>query len=213
MSTHTHTSGLVKQLPWLAGLGFYTLFLRPQMLKWGTRLGESQRRLSGDEIVPKPNFQMTSAITIDAPVQALWPWVAQMGRERTGYYGLDLLTNQSIPSVTFIRKDIPDPEIGMEMDGGYHIIELEPDRKLLFGGFNLQRPLGITQDLSWLYLVEQRSDGCIRLLIRQRAFSYGILGPAFNLGYEIASFAHVTRQLQQLKQQAESMAHLARNSH
>ena len=101
--------------PVLGGALAYVFFLRPQMLKWGTHLGESQRRLPGDQLVPKPNFQMTHAVNIDAPPQAVWPWLAQMGRERTGFYGLDMWTNQGIPSVTFVRQDIDPPAVDMAM--------------------------------------------------------------------------------------------------
>ena len=125
----------VKNLLLVCVAGFYYLFLRPQMRKWGTRLGESQRRLPGDELIPQPNLLLTHAINIDAPPEAIWPWLAQMGRERTGYYGLDVLTNQGIPSVSFIRQDIRAPEVGMSMDGGYRVLALEPNRKFLFGGF------------------------------------------------------------------------------
>jgi len=55
------------------GIAAYGFFLRPQMLKWGTRLGESQRRLPGDELVPQPNARFTHAMSIDAPPEALWP--------------------------------------------------------------------------------------------------------------------------------------------
>ena len=192
----------------VAALGYH-FFLRPQMRKWGTRLGESQRRLAGDDIVPKPNFQMTHAVNIDAPPEAIWPWLAQMGRERTGYYGLDLLTNQGIPSVNFIRQDIPGPEIDMAMDGGFRIVALEPNRKFLFGGFDLQRLPGITQEVSMLYLLEHRQDGSTRLLIRQRAFTYGIFSVAFNVIYEMLCFIALIEQRRQLKQLAEDMKHLS----
>jgi hypothetical protein len=178
------------------------------MRKWGTRLGESQRRLPGDELIPKPNFSMTHAVNIDAPPEAVWPWIAQMGRERTGYYGLDVLANQGIPSVTFIRQDIPAPEVGMNLDGGYRIIEVEPNRAFLFGGFSLQQPPGVTRDLTALYLLERRGDGSTRLLIRQRGFSYGVLGPLFNAVYEIVYFFGSRQQIDILKRYAESMGHL-----
>lgn len=178
------------------------------MQKYGTRLGESQRRLPGDEFIPKPNFLMTHAVNIDAPPEAVWPWLAQMGRERTGYYGLDLLTNQGIPSVTFIRQDISAPEVGMEMDGGYRIIELEPNRKLLFGGFNMQNLAGITRDVTTLYLLERHQEGSTRLLVRQRGFTYGMMGPIFNALYEIVYFLGVLQQFNRLKPYAQGMAHL-----
>jgi len=186
----------------------YFLFLRPQLLKWGTRLGESQRRLPGDDIIPRPNFQMTHAIDIDAPPEALWPWLAQMGRERSGYYGLDLVTNWGIPSVTFLRQDLEPPAVGDEMDGGYHIMELEPKRKLLFGGFSLRRALGITEDVTFLYLLEHRSDGSTRLLARRRAYTYGALGLPYNLGAELVTFLTFRQQLATLKAHATSMAYL-----
>ncbi len=186
----------------------YFLFLRPQILKWGTRLGESQRRLPGDDIIPKPNLQFTNAIDIDAPPEAVWPWIAQMGRERSGYYGLDVITNWGIPSVTFIRQDLDPPAVGDEMDGGYHIMELEPNRKLLYGGFSLRRLFGIAQDVTTLFLLERRPDGSTRLLVRRRAYTYGALGWLYNLGEEKVYFLAVREQLQTLKARAESMAHL-----
>lgn len=194
--------------PVVLGLGAYYLFLRPQMLKWGTVRGESQRRLPGDELIPKPNILMTHAVNIDAPANAVWPWLAQMGRERSGYYGLDLLANQSIPSITFIRQDIPAPAKDMELDGGYHITDIEDCKRLLIGGFNLQRPLGIVQDVSSLYLLETRQDGSTRLICRHRAFSYGLPGTIFNALYEILYFMFASQQLAQLKLYAESMKHL-----
>jgi hypothetical protein len=199
---------LFHHLTWVAALGFYYLFLRPQIRKWGTLLGESQRRLPGDELIPKPNFLVTHAINIDAPPEAVWPWLAQMGRERTGYYGLDLLTNQGIPSVGFLRQDLPAPAVGMAMDGGYKIMALELNRQFLFGGFNLQNMPGLTRDVTTLYLLERRRDGSTRLLVRQRGFSYGSLGALFNLIYELVYFFGATQQLNCLKEHAESMAHL-----
>jgi hypothetical protein len=208
LNTKNSTSSFTQGLPLVAGALAYYFFLRPQMRKWGTRLGESQRRLPGDEIVPKPNFQMTHAVNIDTPLESVWPWIAQMGRERTGYYSLDILSNQGIPSVHFIRQDMPAPQPGMKMDGGLEIIEVEPGRKLLFGGFNLQRMPGVVSDITALYLLERRRDGSTRLLVRRRELSYGTPGAIYNLIYEIVYFAFAVQQLGQLKRYAEGMAHL-----
>jgi hypothetical protein len=182
----------------------YYLFFRPQMRQWGTHLGESQRRQPGDQLIPQPKILITHAISLDAPPEAVWPWLAQMGRERTGYYALDLLTNRGIPSVTFLRQDIPAPVVGMDVEGGYRIIELEPNGKLLLGGFNLQNVPGITRDITALYLLEPRSDGSTRLLVRQRGFTCGMLGPLFNFAYEIGCFIGLRQQLDLLKRRAEA---------
>ncbi|GAA0246458.1 hypothetical protein ACFFQF_05480 [Haladaptatus pallidirubidus] len=38
-------------------------------------------------------MQATRAITIDAPVEDLWPWVVQLGQGRGGFYSYDWLEN------------------------------------------------------------------------------------------------------------------------
>ena len=45
---------------------------------------EKRRPLPGDTIVPQPVFSVTHAITIDAPIERVWPWLAQMGSDRAG---------------------------------------------------------------------------------------------------------------------------------
>jgi len=186
----------------------YYFFVRPQILKWGTYLGESQRRLLGDDLIRQPSLNTTHAMNIDAPPEAVWPWLAQMGRERTGYYGLDLWMNRGIPSVQYIRKDIPPLTAGMALDGGFQAMEVEPNRALLFGGYGLRRAAGVTLDQTILYLLERRRDGSARLLVRQRGFSYGPISPLFNLIYETIYFVFIRQQLTELKRHAESMAHL-----
>ena len=47
---------------------------------------EKRRPLPGDKIVPEPMFTVTHSITIDAPIERVWPWLAQMGSDRAGWY-------------------------------------------------------------------------------------------------------------------------------
>jgi hypothetical protein len=187
---------------------FYFLMIRPQLLKWGTRLGEPQRRLPGDERVPKPNFQTTRAINVDAPVEAVWPWLAQMGRDRTGWYSIDIVDNNGIPSATYIRKDLATPQVGTVLDIGLKILDVDHDRALLIGGNDLPNPLGSTSDVTALYLLERRSDGGTRLIVRVRMHSYGMAGRLFNLILEPVDFIMTYRQLTGIKARAETMAHL-----
>ena len=182
----------------------YYFFLRPQLRKWGTRLGESQRRLPGDEIIPSPTFETTHAVNIDAPPEAVWPWIAQMGRELTGYYALDLLMNQGVPSVDFLRQDLSAPAVDQAMDGGFRILDATPGRMLLFGGFNLKLPLGAAQDVTYLYLLERRRDGRTRLLVRRRGYCYSALAMVCTLALEIVHFAFIFPQLRRLKAYSES---------
>ncbi|GAB4569906.1 MAG: hypothetical protein Kow0077_03200 [Anaerolineae bacterium] len=196
---------LLSQL--LPGL-IYGFFVRPQILRWGTRLGESQRRLPGDERIVAPTVVATRAINIDAPPEAVWPWLAQMGRERTGWYSFDLLDNNGIPSATYIRKDLNAPEPGTLLDNGLRVLEVIPNRQLLIGASDVPLPFGTAMDVTALYLLERMSDGSTRLLVRTRAHLHGRLGRVLGLLLEPLDFVMGVRQLQGLKVRSESMAYL-----
>ena len=186
----------------------YAFFVRPQMLKWGTRLGEAQRRLAGDEVITSPNFEVTRAINIDAPPEAVWPWLAQMGRERTGWYSIDLLDNNGIPSATYIRRDLDAPNRGMTVDRGLKVLDVQLNRLLLLAGYDLPIPLGSTMDLTTLYQLDRMSDGSTRLLVRFRAYTYGVFGRLVNWLLEPLDYFMGVRQMEGIKHRAETMSHL-----
>jgi hypothetical protein len=54
----------------------YLVFARPWMRTWGATEAEARMALPGDEIVAAPTYQATNAITIDAPAERVWPWLA-----------------------------------------------------------------------------------------------------------------------------------------
>ena len=66
---------------------------RPLMLHWGATCEELHKPLPGDELVPGPAVQSTRAVTIEAPVGAVWPWLAQLGQDRGGFYSYAGLEN------------------------------------------------------------------------------------------------------------------------
>jgi len=73
------------------------VILRPLLRSWYSRWGatgdETTMKLPGDEFVPHPRGGYTQAIGIKAPAASVWPWVAQTGQGRGGYYSYELLEN------------------------------------------------------------------------------------------------------------------------
>lgn len=63
------------------------------MLDWGATPQEVAECLPGDEIVGRARYRSTRAVTIDAPVDQVWPWLAQLGQGRGGLYSYDWLEN------------------------------------------------------------------------------------------------------------------------
>jgi hypothetical protein len=76
----------------LAGAAYW-LAVRPAMLRWGATDAEAAATLPGDDLVPDPTLMSTRAITIDAPVEAVWPWLVQIGQGRAGFYSYTWLEN------------------------------------------------------------------------------------------------------------------------
>ncbi len=71
----------------------YLYVIRPSQLRWGATAEEVRRTMPGDELVANPTFLATRAITIRGRPERIWPWIVQMGFDRAGYYGYDLIEN------------------------------------------------------------------------------------------------------------------------
>jgi hypothetical protein len=60
---------------------------------WGATEAEVARTLPGDELIERAPGDSTHAVTIDAPPQAVWPWIAQIGDDRGGFYSYTFIEN------------------------------------------------------------------------------------------------------------------------
>jgi hypothetical protein len=82
--------------PALLGTGaaaLYELVIRPCHLRWGAEPQNEQRQLPGDQFLPEHGTRIIRAVTIDAPVEQVWPWLAQLGQDRGGFYSYEWLEN------------------------------------------------------------------------------------------------------------------------
>src|SRR5271157_4609031 len=71
----------------------YILFARPRHLRWGASAQECDASLPGDDLIVTPDLTATRAITVRAPADQVWPWIAQLGQGRGGFYSYDFLEN------------------------------------------------------------------------------------------------------------------------
>ena len=69
----------------------YAIAIRPRILRWGATDDEVCRTLPGDDLVPRPRYRQTHAITVGVPPGDVWPWLVQMGQGRGGLYSYDRL--------------------------------------------------------------------------------------------------------------------------
>jgi hypothetical protein len=70
-----------------------TPFLRRRRLIWVVGAATADRSFPGDDLVARLRWAWTHAIDIDAPAEAVWPWVSQIGADRAGFYSYQWLEN------------------------------------------------------------------------------------------------------------------------
>jgi hypothetical protein len=69
----------------------YRRVVRPWMYAWGARADEVDVVLLGDDLVSASTPRTTRAVSIDASIEAVWPWLVQIGEDRGGFYSYDWL--------------------------------------------------------------------------------------------------------------------------
>src|SRR6478672_6897855 len=89
--------------------------LRHRYLKWGATSREQAQPLVGDDLLPAVDLSATRAITVDAPADAVWPWLVQLGQGRGGFYSYDWLEQMvgaGIRSADYIVPELQQLAVG-----------------------------------------------------------------------------------------------------
>lgn len=90
----------------------YFVWLRPWQLRWGANDVEVVAVRPGDEVVQRPSFDATRAVTITAGPEHIWPWILQIGSGRAGWYSIDRIDNGGVPSAQTILPQYQRMEVG-----------------------------------------------------------------------------------------------------
>ena len=146
-------------------------------MRWGTVGSEASDPLPGDELVPEPKWSYTLGVAIDASPEDVWPWVAQIGQGRGGFYTYQTLENMvgcKVVNTTEILPQHQHPVVG----DGVHLhpttppLRIEtadpPNALVLFGSpadIGAEESWGMS---TWQFVVTPAPDGGSRLLTRGR---------------------------------------------
>jgi hypothetical protein len=136
--------------------------------------GEKRRPLPVDALVPAPLFASTHAITIDAPPERVWPWIAQMGAGRAGWYSWDAIDNGGTPSATSILPTFQALVTGDVMpaipgaNGAFVVAAVDPPRNLVL---TVPDGRGGTA-VAWEHVLDPLPGDRTRLIVRGRASSH-----------------------------------------
>jgi hypothetical protein len=172
--------------------------------RWGSTDDEVTAAMPGDELVPQAQVCCTRAVTIDAPREAVWPWLVQVGCLRAGFYADDLLDNLARPSATEILPAYQHLEVGQWVPMSPKPSELTAHK---VAGFEEPQWLLWRQPTStWAWTLTPLPGGRTRLVTRLRIF-YDWAHPAPTILAvvltEFGDFAMMRRMLLGIKARAE----------
>lgn len=196
-------------VPALALAVAYSIPGRRWMSRWGTTPEELARTMPGDRLISDPTDMSMHAVTVDAPPEDIWPWLAQIGFRRGGLYSYDWLDRLfgflDAPSATCILPEFQQLAPGDKIPWG------RAGTELTVGVVEPPRALALTYEAGsfmwvWQFGLYPLDERRTRFVTRGTERVPG--GPAWWLGMRImepASFIMTRRMLLNVKQRAEAL--------
>ena len=182
-----------------------TPFRRDDRRHWGLDEATAERSYPGDELVPSPSWDWTHGIDIDAPVEAVWPWVAQIGADRAGFYSYQWLENVVGCGVRNAERihpewavaegdplsmhpDLPPLEVTAVEPGRWYVAHGTPDP---------EAEAGVA--VSWLFFLEPLGDDRCRFISRYRCATSDDLATRLQFGPAVVEPIGSAMDLEMLK--------------
>ena len=188
----------------------YILVARPRQLRWGATDEESKGPLPGDDLIENADITATRVITIRAAAHRVWPWIAQLGQGRGGFYSYDFLENLVGCDIHSADRVVPEwqrigvgDEVRFAPEVGLVVAALDQGRSLVLRG---GVPIGNTTppyDFTWAFVLRDEPDKTTRLLVRERyAYTRTWAWIIVELT-EVLSFVMSQKMLREIKERAE----------
>ncbi len=188
----------------------YVLVVRPGQLGWGATDDEAGSALAGDDLIPGPDLLATRAITVHALADQIWPWIAQLGQGRGGFYSYDVLENLAgcdIRSADRVVAEWQDVKVGDDVklapEVGLAVAVVEQGRALVLRGSVPMGAVPPPYDFIWAFVLREQPGGTTRLLVRERYAYLRRWAPLLVEPVAVVSFLMTQRMLRGIRDRAE----------
>lgn len=195
-----------------SAVGAYLLSGRHRHL--GATPEEICEPLPGDDVVPAATMRSTRAISIDAPPEYVWPWIAQLGQTRGGFYSYTWLENIvgcRMTNADVIVADWQHPQVGdmfhLHPQVVLQVVQVEDGQALVVQGRPELVETSPGFDFSWAFVVRAEADGRTRLLIRERYLPHNGAAAAVINWAEVISTVMTVGTLRGVRERAEQLFH------
>ena len=184
--------------------------LWPVHRAWGSQPSEFALALPGDHADRNPALEIQHAVTINAPPEAVWPWLVQLGQDRAGFYSYDWLERAfgaDVHNVTEIRPEWQQRQAGDRVratqpnylggvlgdDLGWTVTDFEPGRALVLQNWGA-------------FVLQPTEDGRTRFIIRTKVGDSATkpwMAALDMLAFELPHFIMERKMMLQIKALAE----------
>jgi hypothetical protein len=186
----------------------YWFPIRWWMNQWGATPLDRDREMAGDGLLPDWTYSGTTAVTVMARPEDIWPWLMQIGYQRGGLYSYDWLDRLfgflDRPSATRILPEFQGLAVGDVIPLGrgpsWPVAVVEPNRALVLD----MRNLG-SFDWVWQFGLYPHDEKQTRLVSRSRVCAKTVGARLGTYAIEPAGFVMTRRMLLGLKQRAEAL--------
>lgn len=181
------------------------LLLTPWMDRWRTTTEERSMALPGDKYNSSPSRVANRAVTINAPAEKIYPWIVQIGADKSGMYSYTWL--ERLVGCKMAKDETLHPEWQnltegdeMKMCAGefapppYIVVETLPNQAVIYGHKEKDAWVDV-----WQFVLLQQADGTTRLVTRT---STNMVGGMWEVIRPI-SFAMERKMLLTIKHLAE----------
>ena len=162
------------------------ILLTPWMDRWHSTPDERAARFPGDDLVENPAKIINHAVTINAPAAQIYPWILQIGADKSGMYSytwLENLVGCKMAKDEVIKPEWQDLKEGdlMLMCAGdfapppYIVAQVIPDQAVVFGHKENEKWVEL-----WAFVLVPQSDGSTRLVTRTSTNMVGGMWEVFN---------------------------------
>jgi hypothetical protein len=187
------------------GATAYRLLLREPVLTWGATRAEAAAPLPGDQLIDAPDGVSTRAISFDAPPEAVWPWLAQIGpAPRGGIYTYDWIENLlglNMHSADTILEQYQHPAVGEQLGFGPNTMILEAverDRHIVWRSAD--------GNWVWAFVLVPTDSGGTRMISRNSFRLNRLVDRIGKFPMEPGSLVMERKMLLGFKQRAERLA-------
>ncbi|MRS03217.1 hypothetical protein EG832_08345 [bacterium] len=148
------------------------VLLTPWMDRWHTTPEERAMELPGDQYNTNPGRVANRAVTINAGAEKIYPWILQIGADKSGMYSYTWLEN--LVGCKMAKDETIHPEWQnlaagdeMKMCAGdfapppYIVVETIPNQAVIYGHKEKDAWVDV-----WQFVLVPQADGTTRLITR-----------------------------------------------